>query len=138
MIIWIVRRIVYLPVAAGRGFPGSHSRKPCAKLLQQWQIKQKYCQLLPGFLKMWWSIIKLVTELEETCDECHVLLEFSSLPPLWVLGSSSLPPRILLFGFSDSPQWVLGFSSMGPRILLNGSSVLLEIRGESEENPRRQ
>ncbi len=41
-------------------------------------------------------IIDLVTGFGKSCDGCHFYLGFSSLPPLWVLGSSSMGPLFLL------------------------------------------
>ena len=38
----------------------------------------------------------LVTDSSKTCDGCLFLPEFSSLPPLWVPGSSSMGPLFLL------------------------------------------
>jgi hypothetical protein len=115
-IIIYILKIVDLSVAAGRGLPGRTSGNPCETLGQA-----SNANLLSDeawFAKNVTVFGILVTVFSKAWDESQFLL-----------GFSSLPPRILLFASSDSPLCLLGF-------LLNGSSVRLEIRGGKEDSMR--
>ena len=104
----------------------SHWFWKCCHLLHGSRSCRKFCAKLLG--SDWYS--KSTVDTRFVSRKCDGLYQF-----LW----RSLPKRVTnLTFFSGSPLWVLFGSSMGPRILLNGSSVLLEIRGGKEENPRRQ
>jgi hypothetical protein len=48
--------------------------------------------------------VKGVTKSSTICDECNFLLGFSSLPPRILLIASSLPPRFVLFGSSGAGE----------------------------------